>query len=96
MIIEQTTYRLRAGKSAEFEKRSQERLQSLRRARGFVTQIVMRNADDPAEYRMELRWANREYRDRYQAQEESLGRGPHQAIAALLEGPPVRSLFEFV
>jgi len=96
MIVEQTTFRLRKGKAREFEKHSDERLKRLRRSRGFVTQIMMRNADDPGEYRVELRWVSREYRDRFQAREESDGRALQQSFASLLESPPAHCLLEYV
>ena len=55
----------------------------------------MRNADDPAEYRAEIRWVNKEYRDRFNAPQNAEARSLVTESAAILEGPPTHALFEY-
>ncbi len=94
MVVELAVYRVRAGKGPEFEAHAGERLSVLKRARGFITQSLMRNADDPAEYRTEVRWVSREYRDRFLARHEAECKGLEEKVSGFLEAPPARCLLE--
>ena len=96
MVVDLVIYKVRKGKIREFEAHAEERLHLLRKARGFITHGLMRNADDPGEYRSEERWVSREYRDRFlgrhQAQCESLS----LKATEFLDAPPVHALLETV
>jgi len=92
MVVDQVTYRVRAGKEREFERLQDDWQGLMRRARGFITRTLMRNADDPAEYHAEARWVSREYRDRFAADPES--DRLQKKGATVLEGPPVNRLLE--
>jgi heme-degrading monooxygenase HmoA len=92
MVVDQVTYRVRAGKEREFERLQEDWQGLLRGARGFITRTMMRNAEDPAEYHAEVRWVSREYRDRFAAHQES--DRLQKKGAAILEGPPVHRLLE--
>ena len=96
MIVDLVTFRVKRGKQQEFEKHNEEWLRLMRRTRGFIGQVLMRNADDPSEYHAEVRWVSREYRDRFSAHEFAEGRSLAQQGAALLEGPPAHRLLEQV
>jgi heme-degrading monooxygenase HmoA len=92
MVVDHVTYRVRAGKEQDFEKLQDDWQRLLRRARGFITRILMRNAEDPVEYHAEVRWVSREYRDRFAAQKDS--DRLQEKGASVLEGSPVHSLLE--
>ncbi len=96
MIVEQITFRVRRGAQHEFERHVAEWTALMRRSRGFVTQILMRNANEPTEYRAEVRWVSREYRDRFSAHDDSEARALAERGAAALEGAPTHGLFEVV
>jgi hypothetical protein len=93
VIVEIVTYRVRRGREEEFEKHQEERTRRLRRAGGFVALRLLRNAEGGGEYRAEVRWAGRDYRDRAIAPG-----GPADAagdhLDTILEAPPDRHLFE--
>ena len=95
MVVELVTFRIKRGKEQAFERHLDEWLRLLRRSKGFVAQILMRNADDPAEYRAEIRWVNKEYRDRFNAPQNAETRSLVTESAAILEGPPAHALFEY-
>lgn len=96
MVVELVTFRIKRGKEQAFERHRDEWLRLLRRSKGFVTQILMRNADDPSEYRAEVRWVNKEYRDRFNAHKDGEARTLATESAAILEGPPAHALFEYI
>jgi heme-degrading monooxygenase HmoA len=94
VVVEWTIYRVREGMGGEFEARAEERLGVLKRARGFITQSLMRNADDPGEYRAEIRWVSREYRDRFLARHEADGKAFDEKLSKLLDAPATHCLLE--
>jgi len=96
MVVESVTYRVRPGREQEFEQHQAEWEPVLRRARGFITRSLMRNADDPLEYRAEVRWASRAYRDRFAAAEERDTAALRRKAAGLIDGTPAARLFEGV
>ena len=96
MIVDLVTFRVKQDRIAEFEKHNEEWVRMMRRARGFVTQILMRSLDRPGEFTAEVRWVNREYRDRFGSAEDSDRKALQQKARDLLEGPPQSVLFEYV
>jgi heme-degrading monooxygenase HmoA len=96
MVVDLVTFRVKRGKQQEFEKHSEEWLGALRRTRGFIAQVLMRSTEDPTEYHAEVRWVNRDYRDRFSAQEDGGVKALAQKSSALLEEPPVHRLLEYV
>jgi len=96
MIVELVAFRIKRGKQQEFEQHCEEWLRLLRRSRGFIGQILMRNAEDPTDYRAEVRWVNKDYRDRFNGPEDAEARSFLTRAAGILEGPPTHSLLEYV
>jgi heme-degrading monooxygenase HmoA len=94
MVVDVVTYHVKKGKEKEFERHQEEWAGLMRRARGFIAQILLRNAEDPAEYHAEVRWVNRDYRDRFFAHEDRDSQALVQKSAAILEGPPAHRLLE--
>ena len=96
MIVDLVTFRVKRGKQQEFESHNEDRVRLLRRARGFIAQVLMRSTEDPAEYHAEIRWVNRDYRDRFVAMDDQESRSLTQRTAALLDGPAVHRLVEYI
>ena len=96
MIVDRVTFQVRNGKTQEFEAHQQEWLRLMRRARGFINQVVLRSLDDPAEYHAEVRWVNRDYRDRFSAHEDKASQALLQKGAAILEAAPTHRLYVYV
>ena len=96
MIVDLVTFRVRNGKDQEFEALHQEWIRLMRRSRGFINQVMLRSVEEPSEYLAEIRWVNRDYRDRFSAQEDKESKALGQKSAAILEGPPVHRLLESV
>ncbi len=96
MIVDLVTFRVKSGKEDEFEAQQQEWITQLRRSRGFINQVLLRSLDNPSEYHAELRWVNRDYRDRFSAHEDRESRTLVQKRSALLDGPPSNRLLEFI
>jgi len=96
MIVDLITFRVRSGKEQEFEVHQQEWVKLMRRSRGFINQVVLRSLDDPAEYHAEVRWVNRDYRDRFSAHEDRESKSLVQQGSAILDGPPTHRLLEYV
>ena len=94
MVVDLEIYKVRKGKTREFEAHVADRLRLLRKTRGFITHSLMRNADDPEEYRSEVRWVSREYRDRFLARRDAEYRDLSEKAADFLEVPPARALLE--
>ena len=96
MIVDLVTFRVKSGKEQEFEAQQQEWAALMRRARGFINQVLMRNLENPSEYQAEVRWVNRDYRDRFSAQEDRDSKTLAQKRAAILDGPPSHRLLESI
>jgi len=96
MVVDLVSFRVKRGKEQEFERQNDEWLALMRRARGFIGQVLMRNAEDPAEYHAEVRWVSKEYRDRFATHEDASSKALLQRGAALLDGPPTHRLLEQV
>jgi len=96
MIVDLVTFRVRRGKEQEFERHAEEWIRQMRRSRGFITQSLMRGAEDPSEYRATIRWVNREYRDRFNGQETGEAKALVKRASTILESPPVHCLLEQV
>lgn len=96
MIVDQVTFRVKSGKEQEFEAQQQEWTALMRRARGFINQVLLRSLENPAEYHAEVRWVNRDYRDRFSAQEDRESKALAQKRSAILEGPPSHRLLESI
>ena len=62
----------------------------------FIGQVLMRSTEDPTEYHAEVRWVNRDYRDRFSAHEDRESKALVQKGASILEGPPLHRLLESV
>lgn len=96
MVVDLVTFRVKRGKQQEFERHNEDWVRLMRRARGFITQVLMRSADDPAEYHAEVRWVNRDYRDRFAAHDDKESKALFQRSAAILETAPAHRLLEYV
>jgi heme-degrading monooxygenase HmoA len=96
MVVDLVTFRVQRGKQQEFEIHNEDWVGLMRKARGFIAQVLMRSADDPTEYHAEIRWVNRDYRDRFAAHDDGESKALAQRAAALLEGPPTHRLVEYV
>jgi len=96
MIIELVSFRVKADRIPEFEHHNEEWVKLMRRARGFVTHALMRSLDRPAEFTSEVRWVNRDYRDRFHAVDDADRRALHQKARDLFEGAPDSQLVETV
>lgn len=96
MVIDLITFRVKRGREIEFERHNEGWARLMRRSRGFISQVLMRNADDATEFRAEVRWTHRDYRDRFIALEDREASSLMQAGAELLERPPERVLLEIV
>jgi heme-degrading monooxygenase HmoA len=96
MIVDLVTFRIRSGKDQEFEAHQQEWIKLMRRSRGFITQVMLRNLEEPGEYLAEVRWVNKDYRDRFSAHEDPESKVLVQKSASILEGPPLHRLLESV
>ena len=96
MIVELVAFRIKRGKQHEFEQHCEEWLRLLRRSRGFIGQILMRNAEDATDYRAEIRWVNKEYRDRFKSHADAEAPSFLTKTEGILEGPPTHSLLEYV
>jgi heme-degrading monooxygenase HmoA len=96
MIVDLVTFRVRRGKEDEFELQQEEWLKLMRRTRGFINQVTFRNVEDPCEYHTEVRWVNRDYRDRFSTHEDKESKALVQKGTGILEGPPVHRILESV
>jgi len=96
MIVDQVTFRVKSGREQEFEAQQQEWTALMRRARGFINQVLLRSLESPAEYHAEVRWVNRDYRDRFSAQEDLENKALAQKRSVLLDGPPSHCLLESI
>lgn len=96
MIVDLITFHVRLGKDQEFEAHQQDWLKLMRRSRGFINQVMLKSLEEPGEYLAEVRWVNREYRDRFSSQEDREAKTLAQKSAAVLEGPPIHRLLESV
>ncbi len=96
MIVDLVTFHVRSGKTQEFEAHQQEWDKLMRRARGFINQVVLRSLEDPAEYHAEVRWVNRDYHDRFTAHEDKASQALLQKRTTLLDGVPTHRLYEYV
>jgi len=94
MIVDLVTYRVRTGKEQEFEALSQDALRLLRKSKGFISQILMKSLEDPAEYHAEMRWVSRDYRDRFTARDDGDAATLKQKSASILEQAPAHRLLE--
>ena len=96
MIVDLITFRIKADRGQDFEKHNEEWIRRMRRARGFVTQILMRNLERPEEFTAEVRWVNRDYRDRFNSSDDAERQALQQKARDLLDGAPKSVLLEYV
>ena len=96
MIVDLVTFRVKSDKASEFERHCDDWTRQMKRARGFVTQSLMRSLDHPAEYFAEVRWVSRDYRDRFHAEQDAERRTLQQKAHDLLDAPPDSRLVESV
>ena len=96
MVIEQITLRVKKEQQREFEKHNTEWVQLMRGSRGFVNQTLMRNMEDHTDYRAEIQWVSREYRDQFEASAEHDNKAIFQKRAGFLDGAPKHALLESV
>ena len=96
MIVDFVTFRVRNGKEQEFEALHQDALRLMRMSRGFISQVMLRSLEDPAEYHAEVRWVSKEYRDRFSARADSDINALTQRGASILESAPAHRLLELV
>lgn len=94
MIVDLVTFRVKADKASEFERHSEEWTRQMKRARGFVTQHMMRSIDRQGEYLATVRWVNRDYRDRFHAASDPDLLALRRKGSELLEAPPQSVLYE--
>ena len=96
MIVDMVTFRVRSGKDQEFEAHHQEWIKLMQRSRGFISQVMLRNLEEPSEYVAEIRWVNKDYRDRFSAQTDKESKTLAQKGASILEAAPLHRLLESV
>jgi heme-degrading monooxygenase HmoA len=96
MIVDLVTFRVRSGKDQEFEALHQEWTRLMRKSRGFINQLMLRSLEEPCEYIAEVRWVNKDYRDRFSVHEDKDTKTLAQKSASILEGPPLHRLLESV
>ena len=96
MIVDLVTFRVKQDRAQEFERHNEEWVRLMRRSRGFVNQILMRRLEHPAEYTAEVRWVNRDYRDRFHADDDKDRATLQQRARDLLDAPPASVLLELV
>jgi heme-degrading monooxygenase HmoA len=96
MIIELVSFRVKADRIPEFERHNEEWVKLMRRSRGFVTHALMRSLDRPDEFTSEVRWVNRDYRDRFHAVDDADRRALHQTARDIFDAPPDSRLVETV
>jgi heme-degrading monooxygenase HmoA len=96
MVVDLVTFRVKSGRQADFERHCEDWARLLRRSRGFIGQVLLRNVEDPTEYRAEVRWVSREYRDRFAGRQDAETQALLKASATLLESAPGRTLLEAV
>ncbi|HZN02445.1 MAG TPA: antibiotic biosynthesis monooxygenase [Candidatus Polarisedimenticolia bacterium] len=96
MIIELVSFRVKTDRIPDFERHNEEWVRLMRRARGYVTHSLMRSLDSPAEFTSEVRWVNRDYRDRFHAIDDAERRALHQNARDLFDGPPDSRLVETI
>ncbi|MGH9750848.1 MAG: antibiotic biosynthesis monooxygenase [Candidatus Polarisedimenticolia bacterium] len=94
MVVEQLSFRVRRGREADFEKDRQALHAALRRAQGFVTLAWYRGVENAAEQVAEIRWASRDYRDRFAATDDKETVALRARAAERLEAPPAARLLE--
>ena len=94
MIVDLVTYRVRADKASEFERHCDDWMRQMKRARGFVTQHMMRRIDKPGEYLATVRWVNRDYRDRFHAATDQESQALRHKGGELFDAPPLSDLYE--
>jgi heme-degrading monooxygenase HmoA len=94
MIIELVSFRVKADRIPEFERHNEEWVKLMRRSRGFVTHALMRSLDRPDEFTSEVRWVNRDYRDRFHTADDAERQALRQKAADILDGPPASVLLE--
>ncbi|HKQ98505.1 MAG TPA: antibiotic biosynthesis monooxygenase [Candidatus Polarisedimenticolia bacterium] len=94
MIVDLVTFRVKPDKSSEFERHCDDWNRQMKRARGFVTQHMMRRIDKPGEYLATVRWVNRDYRDRFHAAADADLAALRHRGGELLEAPPQSVLYE--
>ena len=96
MIVDMVIFRVKGGKDQEFEAHHQEWARLMRRSRGFINQVMLRNLEEPAEYVAEIRWVNKDYRDRFSAHEDQESKTLAQKSSSILEAAPLHRLLESV
>lgn len=96
MIVDLVTFKVKQDRIAEFERHNEDWVHHMRRARGFVTQVMMRSLERPSEFTAEVRWVSRDYRDRFHASEDADRRALQQKARELLEALPASLLLEYV
>lgn len=96
MIIELVSFRVKADRVSDFERHNEEWVRLMRRARGFVTHSLMRNVDHPAEFTSEVRWVNRDYRDRFHSVDDAERQALHTKAREIFDAPPDSRLVETV
>jgi heme-degrading monooxygenase HmoA len=96
MIVDLITFHVRNGKDQEFEAHQQDWIRLMRRSRGFITQVMLKSLEEPGEYLAEVRWVNRDYRDRFSSHEDKESKALVQKSSSILEGPPIHRLLESV
>jgi heme-degrading monooxygenase HmoA len=94
MIVDLVTFRVKAEKASEFERHCDDWTRQMKRARGFVTQHMMRRLDRPGEYLATVRWVSRDYRDRFHAGSDPEMQALRHRGGELLEAPPQSVLYE--
>ena len=96
MIVDLVTFRVKPDRVQEFERHNEEWVRLMRRARGFITQTLMRGLDRPGEFTAEVRWVNRDYRDRFHGGDDPDRAVLQQKARDLLDSPPASVLLEDV
>ena len=96
MIVDLMTFRVKSDRVQEFERHNEEWVRLMRGTRGFVNQILMRSIERPAEFTAEVRWVNRDYRDRFFGADDPDRKALQQKSRDILDGAPSSVLLEHV
>jgi quinol monooxygenase YgiN len=96
MIIDLVSFRVKPQRVQDFLRHNEDWLRLMRRARGFVTQILFRSLDRPGEYVAQVSWVNRDYRDRFHSSDDADRRALQDQALEFLEVAPTNTLVESV
>jgi quinol monooxygenase YgiN len=96
MIIDVVSFRVKPQRVQDFLRHNEDWVRLMRRARGFVNQLLFRSLDHPGEYVAQVSWVNRDYRDRFHSDDDADRRALQDQAREFLEAVPTNTLVETV